>query len=386
MTNYERLFRTLQGQSVDRLLTWDYIDNDEILTRHGGYDRARQYAFAELLDVNVRAFKGVGLDMTRGIYNPARPWLNDKVANWVRFLGVDPGSWEVSQSGGTGWISKRPFSDLAGLEKHMPRPPVWDEVAAWVKPLLLQIKEVFDANDLVWVQGVEGPLSDTYIYTDMELFMTAVSDAPELIAHIIDCMTQLSTCVARVYAECATSPLFFMGEDICHRTGPIISPAWMRANALPQWRRIQEPIRGNGFKFIFHTDGRYGPALPLILQELDADGLHPIERNGCNDIFEIHENYPQKFLFGNICCSVTLPQGSVFDVEDETLELIERMGPDRKSFIGSSSEVHNLVPLENAEIMYRTVHEFGTYPIDVDRIRRRRREIAGGRKSREGGR
>jgi hypothetical protein len=72
----------------------------------------------------------------------------------------------------------------------------------------------------------------------------------------------------------------------------------------------------------------------------------------------------------------------VFDVEDETLEIIERLGPQRRNFIGSSSEVHNLVPIENAETMYRTVHEYATYPLDLDRIRRRRQEIAGRLKSR----
>lgn len=378
MTNYERLCRTLRGENVDRLMTWDYIDNVEILTRHGGYDPARRYEFAELLDVNLRAIAKIGLDMTRGVYDPARPWLIDKVATWVRFLGVDPSGWKVSQAGGTGWISQRPFADLKGLEKHLPRPPVFEEVAAWLKPLLQQIKAACDAYDRVWVQGVEGPLSDTYIYTDMELFMMAMSDAPELVAHIIDCMTQFSTCVARVYAECSSSPLFFMGEDICHRTGPIIGPGWLRANALPQWRRILEPIRAKGLKFIFHTDGRYGPALPLILEEFDADGLHPIERNGCNDIFEIREKYPHKILLGNVCCSTTLPQGSVADVENETLELVERLGPQGNVFIGSSSEVHNLVPLDNAETMYRTVHDYGTYPLDIDRIQKRRRALADG--------
>ncbi len=51
-------------------MTWDYIDNEEILTRHGGYDPARHYDFAELLDINVRAVKSVGVDMTRGVYDP----------------------------------------------------------------------------------------------------------------------------------------------------------------------------------------------------------------------------------------------------------------------------------------------------------------------------
>jgi hypothetical protein len=138
-----------------------------------------------------------------------------------------------------------------------------------------------------------------------------------------------------------------------------------------------DPVREKGHKFLFHTDGRYGAALPIILEELDADGLHPIERNGCNDIFEIRNRYPNKLLFGNVCCEVTLPHGNVFDVEDETLELIERIGPQGGIFIGSSSEVHDKVPPKNAAAMYRMVHEYGTYPIDIDRIRRRREEIRG---------
>ena len=85
--------------------------------------------------------------------------------------------------------------------------------------------------------------------------------------------------------------------------------------------------------------------------------------------------YPEKLLFGNVCCAVTLPQGNIFDVEDETLELIERLGPQGGIFIGSSSEVHDLVPPENAAKMYETVLEYGAYPIDVERIQRRRREI-----------
>jgi hypothetical protein len=34
--------------------------------------------------------------------------------------------------------------------------------------------------------------------------------------------------------------------------------------------------------------------------------------------------------------------------------------------------VHDAVPVENAVKMYGTVHEYGTYPVDIDRIRARR--------------
>ncbi|MCZ7553465.1 MAG: uroporphyrinogen decarboxylase family protein [Anaerolineales bacterium] len=128
-------------------------------------------------------------------------------------------------------------------------------------------------------------------------------------------------------------------------------------------------------KFLYHTDGRYGSFLPLIFDELGADALNPIERNGCNDIFEIRREFPNKLLFGNVCCIHTLPHGTLGDVEDETLELIEKIGPQGGIFIGSSSEVHDAVPVENAVHMYQTVHAYGAYPIDVERIRARRQEL-----------
>ena len=130
---------------------------------------------------------------------------------------------------------------------------------------------------------------------------------------------------------------------------------------------------------MFHTDGRYGNFLPLIFDELEADALNPIERNGCNDILAIREAYPDRLLFGNVCCMQTLPHGTLGDVEDETLELIECIGPQGGALIGSSSEVHESIPAENALKMYRTVHEYGTYPIDVERIKRRRAELKNNR-------
>ena len=58
-----------------------------------------------------------------------------------------------------------------------------------------------------------------------------------------------------------------------------------------------------------------------------------------------------------------LPYGSSEDVERETLELVEHLGPQGGVLIGSSSEIHDLVPAENTLRMYETVHRFGQYPI-----------------------
>ena len=372
MNNLERFTKAINWEPVDRILTYDYVDSGPLIEQLGGYKPGCSYAWEELLEINALSWKNAGLDVTRSVYNPATHWMGGKIDNWIRFFHVDPEKWQVEQAGGTAWISKRPFTTLKELEKHMPGKPVYDEVREWYAPVIQQIQEVMREHDIVFIGAVEGPFTDAYSYMDMELFCLGLYEAPELVAHIMDCCGLFSAHIARTYAEVSQIPLLFMGEDIATTTGPIFKPGMVRKEGLPRWRWIVDPIHEAGMKFLFHTDGRYGDFLPLIFDELGAEGLNPIERNGCNDIFEIRRRYTDKLLFGNVCCAQTLPYGTPGDVEDETLELVEKIGPQGGIFIGSSSEVHDLAPVANTVTMYRTVHEYGQYPIDIDRIRARR--------------
>ncbi len=375
MNNLERFKKALNWEPIDRLMTYDYLDNREILVQHGGFDSSKTYSFQELIEVNAKAWKDIGVNITRSVYDPVNHWMGGKVTNWIRFFGVDPSEWGVTQAGDTAWISKRPFKTLAELEKHMPQKPRYEDVRDWYQPVIRQIQGTLAEHDIVYIGAVEGPITDAYTFMDMELFSLAIYDAPELVSHIMDCTGLFSAYIARAYAEVSDIPLMFMGEDISGTTGPIFSPKFVREQGLPRWRWITEPVKEKGMKFLYHTDGRYGKFLPLIFDELGADGLNPIERNNCNDIFEIRKEYPHKLLFGNVCCMHTLPYGTLGDVEDETLELVEKIGPQAGIFIGSSSEVHDAVPVPNSVKMYQTVLEYGNFPIDVNRIRARRTEL-----------
>jgi hypothetical protein len=375
MKNLDRFKKALDWEPIDRLMTYDFLDNRNILIECGGYDVSRTYSYEELIEVNARAWNKIGLDVTRSIYDPVHHWMGGKIENWIRFFGVNPDDWAVSQAGDTGWISKRPFQTLAELEKHMPQKPKYKEVRDWYQPILKQTQQALDQHDIIYIGAVEGPICDAYTYMNMELFAQAIYEAPELVKHIMDCTGLFSAYIARAYAEVTQVPLLFMGEDISGTTGPIFNPKFVLEQGLPRWNWISEPIKEKGMKFLFHTDGRYGKFLPLIFDNFGADGLNPIERNNCNDIFEIRKEYPHKLLFGNVCCLNTLPHGTRGDVEDETLELIEKIGPQGGIFIGSSSEVHDAIPVVNAVKMYGTVQEYGSFPIDIDRIRSRRSDL-----------
>ncbi len=357
MNNYERFVKTINWEIPDRLMTYDVIDHRELLEQFGGE--------GNLIERNARMANRIGLDVIRGIYDPDNHWVGAKIKDWIRFFGVNPENWKVIQTGGTAWIAERPFCDLTGLERNMPQMPCKSEVEEWYKADLKSIKQTCDYFDIVFIGAVEGPITDACMFADMELFCQAVYDAPELVDRLMEVCATFSQYMAEVFAENSTAPMLFMGEDIAGKSGPLLSPDFIRKKALPLWKRIARPIKEKGMKFLYHTDGRAKQLLPIIINELGADGFNPIDRNGCNDIFEIRGTYPRTLLFGNVCCEVTLPHGTLEDVKNETLELIEKIGPQGGILIGSSSEVHDLVPVENALRMYETVRRHGHYPIQT---------------------
>ena len=67
MNNLERFKRALDWQPIDRLLTYDYLDNRQLLIDYGGYDASRSYSFEELIEVNA-----VNLEKHWGECNPFR--------------------------------------------------------------------------------------------------------------------------------------------------------------------------------------------------------------------------------------------------------------------------------------------------------------------------
>ena len=49
MNNYERFEYALGHEKADRIMTYDLLDNVEILKHYGGYDPSRSYSFEELV-------------------------------------------------------------------------------------------------------------------------------------------------------------------------------------------------------------------------------------------------------------------------------------------------------------------------------------------------
>lgn len=85
------------------------------------------------------------------------------------------------------------------------------------------------------------------------------------------------------------------------------------------------------------------------------DGLNPIEVMADMDVGEIHRRYPNLFMAGGIGASQLLPFGSPTEVKDAVKRTLD--AAEGRIMIGSTTELHNDVPLENFLAMREAVLE-----------------------------
>ena len=260
MNNLERFKHAINWEPTDRIMTYDLLDNQHILSEHGGYDPTRNYSFEELLEVNAMAWKNSGLDVTRSVYDPVNHWMGGKIVNWIRFFGVNPDNWAVDQTGGTAWIAKRPFTRSARAGKaHAADARSTRRCATGTRPRSSRCRRRWPSTTSSSSARSKGPITDAYSYMDMELFCQrdlrgagAGGAHHGLLRQVFGLhRPHLRRGRPGAAAVHGRGHRHHHGADLQAELG---APGRAAALALDRATRSTRP----GMKFLFHTDGRYG--------------------------------------------------------------------------------------------------------------------------------
>lgn len=353
MTKRERVMRTVRFEETDRVPLYDILQNDAIIEHYAG----RKLTYEDGAHT-VGLAVGRVLDMTRMVGAPSPP--KDIVRNdGIRFR----------QERWTGWIIDRPFRDLRSL-----RP--------WIRE---RIKEAnaqrFDSAfaDATWkniekhwaafaegdptgrcdpaVLVVESGVGLEWMYwaTGMELFTELLVEDPDLLEEWLEASALAELRRAAAIADPHHIPIALTYTDIAHKTGTIFSPEWLRRWWLPKLKRLNDAWHECGTVCLFHSDGN----LWSVLDDLVAagiDGLNPIEVLAGMTAREVREKYPRLFLAGGIDVSQLLTYGTAEEVRAACRQAI-RDTNGVGYFMGSSTELHWDVRLENAIAMFETAFE-----------------------------
>ena len=130
-------------------------------------------------------------------------------------------------------------------------------------------------------------------------------DEPELIH---DCMKTWFNLADRIIAEhqkYVTLDELFFGEDICYKSGPLISPDMMRKFLLPYYEQLINNIKSRQIDknrhlfFQIDTDGNCYPVID-VYREIGMDHMSPFEAASDCDVVEIGKKYPGLKIRGGI--------------------------------------------------------------------------------------
>jgi len=129
-----------------------------------------------------------------------------------------------------------------------------------------------------------------------ERALLAFHDDPLMVHDMMEWNSVFAAAVLeRVLDDAPISTVMFW-EDMCYRSGPLISPKMFREFMLPRYRRITDAARRRGVDVIMvDSDGNVEELIPLWL-EAGVNGVYPMEVAAGMDVVDLRRRYGKDLL------------------------------------------------------------------------------------------
>jgi len=161
--------------------------------------------------------------------------------------------------------------------------------------------------------------------------------------------------------------MVWIGDDWGHQNGPIIHPGVFRNIFKPRMKELVSFIKSKAkVKVCLHSCGSVYWAIQDFI-DVGIDVLNPLQVAAKDmDTKRLKEEFGKDLAFWGGCDTQrVLPFGSPEEVKKEVKKRIKDLAPGGGFVL---TPVHNIqagVPPENIVSMYKSVEEYGRYPIDI---------------------
>jgi uroporphyrinogen-III decarboxylase len=366
LNSTERLMRTLSGGEIDRVPLFDILHNVELLEQLAG-DRINPKNAEDLL---CRA-ASKSLDLIRHFSVPdnLEPVIfRDecgfvyKYQWWTAHLIERP---EFRSSKDTENAVKKDIEIIHDcIEKG--------KLCRLARQHVMLFDERFETFEEVKAEfkRVTGRLDGTLMLPPEDVSAVAIAterydetgwwylwyDYPETAVKYLDALTDYQLAFIEAFADADVCPFTQISVMVGTGSGLLYSPEFMRNEVLPREKKKVEAWKKHGYHVLAFLDGYKWPLIDDFL-DIGVEEIHPCETYCGMDVKTFREKYPEIPLGQPIDCTNLLPFGTVEDVKQAVVKAIEDAGK-RKIIIGSTSEIHPQVKVENALAMYETARAY----------------------------
>ncbi len=366
MTCKERLIRTIKGEEVDRIATFDIMHNLDLIEHLA----EAQLTPRNAEDLLCKAANKV-LDLVRHFAVPDD--LEPKIFK-------DETGFVYHYEWWTGHVVERPEFDSSEDVEHAAQKDIeiiYDciqqgKICHLARQHVRLFDESFETFEEVKSEfrRVSEKLEGTIMLAPEDLAAVGVAterydetgwwylwyDYPETAARYLDALTDYHLAFIDAFADASVSPFAQISVPTGTYSGLLYPPAFMKEEVISREKKKVERWKKHGYYVLCFLDGYKWPLIDDFLS-IGVDEIHPCEPYCQMDVKTFREKYPEVPISQPIDCVHLLPFGSEAEVRDAVVRAIEDAGK-RKIIIGSTSEVHPAVNVKNVLVMYDTARNY----------------------------
>jgi uroporphyrinogen decarboxylase len=268
---------------------------------------------------------------------------------------------------GVGWLSV-PYTTRFGVG-HYTEPrghPLADAdaIASYEPPDPHRPELYRDAECLIaehgcdhWITGstVTTIFETAWALRGLEQLLTDFIEDPDVADAVLEIPYRYHLAAAETLARMGVD-MIWLGDDIGHQQGMLISPRHWRRYFKPRMANIIERLKAINpqLKVAYHTDGCVYEVIPELI-EIGLDVLNPVQPAAMDPV-KLKREYGKDLCFwGSIDEQYTLPFGTPAEVRKEVLDRIATLGSGGGLILAPTHHLQLDTPLENFWAMVEAV-------------------------------
>jgi hypothetical protein len=218
-----------------------------------------------------------------------------------------------------------------------------------------RVAEKLGDTMMIAPETVPGLYTATNRY-GFDWFVYMYYDYPELTLQYYDALIDHELFRIDSFAPTNLSRVALISEALAFNTGLMWPPEFIRSVIYPRVKKCIDRWQSYGYHVIFHSDGNKWPLIQDLI-DLGADSVNPCEPLATMEVKRFRDEYPDTVIGSMVDCQNLLAFGTPEEIRSATIKAIEDSGGAR-TLIGSTSEIHPAIPVENALAMYETARNY----------------------------
>lgn len=214
-----------------------------------------------------------------------------------------------------------------------------------------------DGMKLIGFSG--GVLEFAMDLMGMERLMLSLRRDPELVGDVIERVGRMIYSVFETYCQMDAVCAIWLGDDLGHKHGLLVSPRFLKGQVLPWYRRFADLAHEHDRPFLLHTCGNTANIMPTLVQEVGIDAKHSFE-DGIEPVERFIDRWSDRIaVLGGVDVHL-LSVGTEDAIRGRTLEILEYADERGGYACGSGNSIPDYVSPEHYMTMIEAAAAFNS--------------------------